>query len=352
MEMDAPKTALLGKTLDEIQQITNSLGMPRFAAKQITSWLYGKKVSSIDEMTNLSLAHRETLKELYEVGVLAPVERVRSVDGTVKYLFRIAADRSIEAVYLPEEDRATLCVSSQVGCRMNCRFCLTGKQGLAANLTANQILNQVFSIPERDTLTNVVFMGMGEPFDNMEEVLKALEILTSGYGCGWSPKRITVSTVGLRKGLERFLNESRCHLAISMHTPFPAQRRMWMPAEKAFSVINIVDMLRRYDFGGQRRLSFEYIVFKGVNDSSVYAKEVVKLLRGIECRVNLIRFHAVPGAEWEGADTESMIAFRDYLTQHGVFATIRASRGEDIWAACGMLSTAKNLTMNNPNTVN
>lgn len=339
--METPKTALLGRTLDEIQQIVRNLGMPKFAAKQIASWLYDKKVETIDEMTNLSLKHREALKEGYEVGTSAPVEEMRSVDGTVKYLFRTPTRNFIEAVYIPDEDRATLCVSSQVGCKMNCKFCMTGKQGFTANLTANQILNQIYSIPEREKLTNLVFMGMGEPFDNLDEVLKVLEILTSEYGYGWSPKRITVSSVGLKKGLERFLNESDCHLAISMHTPIPSQRRDLMPAEKAFSITEIIDILHNYDFSKQRRLSFEYIVFKGVNDSLIYAKEIVKLLRGIECRVNLIRFHAIPDVDLEGVDMEAMTTFRDYLTQHGVFATIRASRGEDIFAACGMLSTAK-----------
>ena len=281
------------------------------------------------------------VKEGYEVGASAPVEEMRSVDGTVKYLFRTPTRNFIEAVYIPDEDRATLCVSSQVGCKMNCKFCMTGKQGFTANLTANQILNQIYSIPEREKLTNLVFMGMGEPFDNLDEVLKVLEILTSEYGYGWSPKRITVSSVGLKKGLERFLNESDCHLAISMHTPIPSQRRDLMPAEKAFSITEIIDILHNYDFSKQRRLSFEYIVFKGVNDSLIYAKEIVKLLRGIECRVNLIRFHAIPDVDLEGVDMEAMTTFRDYLTQHGVFATIRASRGEDIFAACGMLSTAK-----------
>ena len=335
------KYPLLGMTLIELQSLVKRLGMPGFAAKQIASWLYDKKVTSIDEMTNLSLKYRELLKQNYEVGAEAPVEEMRSVDGTVKYLYRAGEGHFVEAVYIPDEDRATLCVSSQVGCKMNCKFCMTGKQGFTANLTAGQILNQIYSIPERDKLTNIVFMGMGEPFDNLDEVLKVLEILTSEYGYGWSPKRITVSSVGLKKGLERFLNESDCHLAISMHTPIPSQRRDLMPAEKAFSITEIIDILHNYDFSKQRRLSFEYIVFKGVNDSLIYAKEIVKLLRGIECRVNLIRFHAIPNVDLEGVDMETMVAFRDYLTQHGVFATIRASRGEDIFAACGMLSTAK-----------
>ena len=339
--MDSTKAPLLGKTLDELTQIVLDLGMPKFTAGQIASWLYGRKVASIDEMTNLSVKNRERLIECYEVGATAPVHEMRSVDGTVKYLFRTPEGDYVESVYIPDADRATLCVSSQVGCKMNCKFCMTGKQGYTNSLTAAQILNQIYSIPERDTLTNVVFMGMGEPFDNLDEVLRALEILTASYGYAWSPKRITVSSVGLRKGLKRFLDESDCHLAISLHSPFPAQRQELMPAEKAFSIVEIVDILRQYDFSKQRRLSFEYIVFKGVNDSLIYAKELVRLLRGLDCRMNLIRFHAIPNVDLEGADMETMLAFRDYLTQHGLFATIRASRGEDIFAACGMLSTAK-----------
>lgn len=335
------KQPLLGLTLTELQAVVKNLGMPRFAAKQIASWLYGKKVASIDEMTNLSLKHRELLKDIYEVGGEAPVDAMWSVDGTVKYLYRVGEGHYVEAVYIPEEDRATLCVSSQVGCKMNCKFCMTGKQGFTGNLTAGQIINQINSLPERDKLTNVVMMGMGEPLDNLDEVLKALEVMTASYGYGWSPKRVTLSSVGLRKGLQRFVEESDCHLAISLHSPVPQQRRELMPAEKAFSITEIVELLRNYDFSKQRRLSFEYIVFKGVNDSLLYAKELLKLLRGLDCRINLIRFHAIPGVDLEGADMETMTALRDYLTSHGLFTTIRASRGEDIFAACGMLSTAK-----------
>lgn len=335
------KYPLLGMTLDELQSVVRGLGMPKFAAKQIASWLYDKKVNSIDEMTNLSLKHREALGAEYEVGGIPPVEAMRSVDGTIKYLFQVGEKNFVEAVYIPDDDRATLCVSSQVGCKMNCKFCMTGKQGFTTNLTANQILNQISSLPERDKLTNVVLMGMGEPLDNLDEVLKALEVLTAPYGYGWSPKRITLSSIGLRKGLQRFIEESDCHLAISLHSPVPSQRLDLMPAERAFSITEIVDLLKNYDFSKQRRLSFEYIVFKGVNDSLIYAKELVKLLRGVDCRINLIRFHAIPGVDLEGTDMETMVAFRDYLTSHGVFSTIRASRGEDIFAACGMLSTAK-----------
>ena len=335
------KSPLLGMTLVELQAVVKNLGMPEFAAKQIASWIYGKKVTSIDAMTNLSLKHRELLKETFEVGCCEPVDKMCSSDGTVKYLYQVGESHFVESVYIPDDDRATLCVSSQVGCKMNCKFCMTGKQGFTAQLTANQILNQIHSLPERDKLTNIVVMGMGEPLDNLDEVLKVLHIMTAPYGYAWSPKRITLSSVGLRKGLRRFIEESDCHLAISLHSPLPLQRAELMPAERAFSITDIIGLLRNYDFSKQRRLSFEYIVFKGVNDSLMHAKELLKLLRGVDCRVNLIRFHAIPGVDLEGADMETMTRFRDYLTSHGLFTTIRASRGEDIFAACGMLSTAK-----------
>ena len=335
------KLFLLGRTLDELQTVVKELGMPAFTARQIATWLYGKKVGSIDEMTDISLKNRQLLKERYEVGAEAPVDYQRSVDGTVKYLYPVGEGHYVESVFIPDADRATLCVSSQVGCKMNCRFCMTGKQGFTANLTARQIINQIHSLPERERLTNVVMMGMGEPLDNLDEVLTALHILTAPHGYGWSPKRITLSTVGIRKGLRRFVEECDCHLAVSLHSPLPLQRRDLMPAERAFSIVEIVDLLRGYDFSKQRRLSFEYILFKGVNDSLAHARELLKLLRGLDCRINLIRFHAIPGVDLQGTDMDAMLAFRDYLTSHGLFSTIRASRGEDIFAACGMLSTSK-----------
>ena len=338
---EGDKIPLLGMTLAELKEVAGEVGMPSFAARQMAGWLYGKKVSSIDGMTDISARNRALLSERYAVGCSKPVEEQRSADGTVKYLYRTAAGGYVETVYIPDGERATLCVSSQVGCRMNCRFCMTGKQGFSGQLTAADILNQLYSLPEREALTNVVFMGQGEPLDNLDAVLRATELLTADYGYAWSPKRITVSTVGLRKGLQRYLEETDCHLAVSLHSPVPQQRAQLMPAEKAFSIVDIVENLHRYDFSKQRRLSFEYIMFKGVNDSQVHAKELLKLLRGLDCRVNLIRFHAIPGSELEGCDAEQMTAFRDYLTSHGLFTTIRASRGEDIFAACGMLSTAR-----------
>lgn len=246
-------------------------------------------------------------------------------------------------MYIPDHDRATLCVSSQVGCKMNCLFCQTGKQGFEESLTTTDILNQIYSLPEREKLTNIVFMGQGEPMDNLDNVLKVTQVMTADYGYAWSPKRITVSSVGIRKKLQRFLDESDCHVAISMHSPIPEQRAQLMPAERGMSIVEVVDLMRNYDFTHQRRLSFEYIMFKGVNDTTTHAREIVKLVEGLECRFNLIRFHPIPNVDLQGTDDHHIENFRDYLTNHGVYTTIRASRGQDIFAACGLLSTAKKI---------
>jgi len=333
------KTALVGKTIDELKVVVAELGMPGFTAKQLSEWLYKKRAFSIDEMTNISARNRAMLNETYEVGRTLPVQVAESTDGTKKYLFKTADGHFIESVYIPDEDRATLCVSSQVGCKMDCKFCMTGKQGFTAQLSATEILNQILSIPEADLLTNLVFMGMGEPFDNMLQMLRSLDILTADYGYAWIPRRITVSSIGLIPGMKVFLERSQCHLAISLHSPFTQERLQLMPIEKAYPLANVLDELRKHDFSKQRRVSFEYILFDGVNDTMRHAVELLKILRGIDCRVNLIRFHAIPGIDLKGSSTEKMTFFRDYLTSNGVTATIRRSRGEDIFAACGMLST-------------
>lgn len=331
---------LLGKTLQELQSITSELGLPSFTAKQICEWLYVKKVSEIDSMTNISIKNRLLLSEKYIVGRTKPVEVCESEDGTKKYLFQ-ANGGFIETVYIPDEDRATLCVSSQIGCKMNCLFCMTGKQGFSGNLTSGEIINQILSITESDKLTNIVFMGMGEPFDNTLPMLHALEILTSNYGFAWSPRRITVSSIGLIPGMKVFLDKSQCHLAISLHSPFTKEREMLMPAEKAYPIEEILNLLKDYDFKHQRRVSFEYIMFDGLNNSMRHARELVRMLSGIECRVNLIHFHAIPNVELKGCSLEEMLKFRDYLSANNITTTIRKSRGEDILAACGMLSTSK-----------
>ena len=323
---------LLGKTLTELQEVALSVGLQKFAGKQLAEWLYVRRVSSFDEMTNISLKGREALKARYTVGRHTPVREALSQDGTRKYLFAIG-DQFIESVYIPEDDRATLCVSTQVGCKMGCRFCMTGTLGFHGHLSVADILNQVFYF---DDLSNLVFMGEGEPMDNLDNVLRALEIITADYGCAWSPKRITVSTVGI-PAMKRFLDESECHLAVSMHNPFAVERAQIMPAEKLISITDVVALLKQYDWTHQRRVSFEYICWAGQNDTIRHAKELLRLLKGLNCRVNLIRFHEGVDREFPSSDEQQMFFFRDYLTEHGLTTTIRRSRGEDILAACGML---------------
>lgn len=341
------KESLYGKTLSQLKALCEAEQLPRFAAKQIARWLYVRHIDDIQQMTDLSLAARTRLSENYTLGLSSPLRESISTDGTKKYLFETQQGQYIESAYIPDRDRATLCVSSQAGCRMGCRFCATARQGLQHSLSAGEIINQIVSLPDRDRLTNIVFMGMGEPLDNLDNVLNAIEILTAEWGFGWSPTRITLSTAGVAPHLATFLDKTKVHLAVSLHNPFHEERIEIMPIEKAYPIREVCDILRRYDFTGQRRVSFEYIVMEGLNDSPAHIKELCRLLNGIKCRINLIRFHKIPDSPYFSPSNERMIAFRDALTAKGIQTTIRASRGEDIKAACGLLSTAEKNTINN-----
>ncbi len=342
---------LLGKTLAELQAVAQEVGLPRFAGKQLAEWIYTRRATSFDEMTNISLKGREALKERYTIGRHKPVAEAISKDGTKKYLFQVGDEamrreakgdeaRYIESVYIPDEDRATICVSTQAGCKMGCKFCMTGTLGFHGHLSAADILNQIFSIPDADKLTNIVYMGEGEPMDNLDNVLRSLEAMTSQWGCAWSPKRITVSSVGITKGLKRFVEESECHLAISLHNPFAIERQEIMPIEKVNHLNEVIALLKQYDWSHQRRVSFEYICWGGVNDTPKHANELLRLLKSLDCRINLIRFHAGVDKEFTSSDEQQMEWMRNYLTEHGTTTTIRRSRGEDILAACGMLVNA------------
>jgi 23S rRNA (adenine2503-C2)-methyltransferase len=333
------KEKLFGKTLEELQAIALQEGLPKFTAKQITDWLYKKDISSIEEMSNLSKTAREKLAAKYEFGLTAFNKVSESTDGTKKYLFPAGAGKFIETAYIPEKDRATLCVSSQVGCKMGCLFCATGKQGFQSQLSTADILNQVRSLPEAESLTNIVFMGMGEPFDNLENVLKAVQILTETWGFEMAPRRVTVSTIGIIPAMLRFLAESKAHLAVSLHTPFEEERRKLMPIENVYSLPKLMKALKEADLGRQRRVSFEYIMFKGVNDQQKHVNELVKILHGLKARINLLRFHVIPGTPLESSDDATIEWFRDALKEKGITTTIRTSRGQDIEAACGLLST-------------
>jgi len=333
------KINLFGKTLSELKEICNASGMPAFTAKQIAQWLYQKEITSIDEMTNISKKNRELLSEKYQMGLATPLKVQQSVDDTKKYLFIADGNNYIETAMIPDKERKTVCVSSQVGCKMGCTFCMTAKQGFQSNLSAGEILNQYRSIDEFKDITNLVYMGMGEPFDNIDEVLKSIEILTAEWGYALSPKRITVSSIGIIPAMKRFLNECKSHLAISLHTPFDDERKMLMPVQKIYPVKDVIKEIKSFDFGLQRRVSFEYIMFNGINDSKKHVDELVKLLKGIHCRVNLIRFHPIPDSDLTGSNDDILLEFKENLNKKGIIATIRASRGQDIFAACGLLST-------------
>lgn len=344
---------LLGKTLEELQAVAQEVGLPRFAGKQLAEWIYVRRATSFDEMTNISLKGREALKAHYTIGRHTPVAEAISKDGTKKYLFAISTSAEsancqlstvnyIESVYIPDNDRATLCVSTQAGCKMGCRFCMTGTLGFHGHLTAADILNQIFSIPDADKLTNIVYMGEGEPMDNLDNVLRSLNAMTNAWGCAWSPKRITVSSVGITKGLKRYIEESECHLAISLHNPFAIERQEVMPIEKVNHLSEVIALLKQYDWSHQRRVSFEYICWGGVNDTPKHANELLRLLKGLDCRINLIRFHAGVDQSFTSSNEQQMEWLRDYLTERGITTTIRRSRGEDILAACGMLVNALN----------
>ena len=329
---------LLGKTPSELKEAALKAGLPSYAGKQLAQWMYARRVRSFDEMTNMSKAGREKLKEMYDLGVVLPSACQESSDGTRKYLFPVGEGNAVEAVMIPDDDRKTLCVSSQAGCRMGCRFCMTGRQGFHGNLSVSLILSQFIAIDESAGLTNAVFMGMGEPLDNFDNVMKAIEVLTAEWGFAWSPKRITLSTIGVIPALKKYLDGCRCHVAVSLHNPFGEERAQMMPVQKAWDIREVVELLRQYDFTGQRRVSFEYTMFKGLNDDKRHADALVRLLRGLECRVNLIRFHKIPDAPYDSSPAVIMENFRDRISNQGITCTIRASRGEDILAACGMLA--------------
>lgn len=330
---------LFGKTLQELTQIARGLKLPSYTARQLAEWLYQKGISSLEEMTNVSKKTRALLSDAYDVGTQPPVNVQISSDGTRKYLFESRPGKYIETAFIPDGKRSTVCVSSQVGCKMGCLFCMTGKQGFQGNLTAGEILNQYRSLPEWEQLTNIVYMGMGEPLDNLTEVLNSLEILSAPWGYGMSPRRITVSTIGLTPAMREFLDRSEAHLAVSLHTPFDEQREQLMPVQQIYPLKEVLEQIRSWDFGRQRRVSFEYIVFREFNDSAEHARELARILNGIRCRINLIRFHPIPDTPLESPDEATLQSFREMLVKKGIRTTIRASRGEDIYAACGLLST-------------
>lgn len=333
------KEILLGKTESDLQQWVKEQGMPGFVGSQVARWLYGSNITSFGEMTNLSKENRQLLETSAETGIQPPVKVQVSADGTRKYLYPVDNKRYVEAAWMPEAARNTLCLSTQVGCKMGCLFCMTARQGFQGNLTPGEIINQVRILPERATLTNLVYMGMGEPFDNTDSVMKSLEIFTSAWGFGISPRKITVSTIGIIPGIERLLSETSCNLAISLHSPFDEERRKLMPVQHVYPIKEVIATLQKHDISRYRKVSFEYILFEGVNDSPAHVRELARLLNKVRCRINLMRYHTLPGSPLKGSDEAVVQGFRKALGDKGIITTIRQSRGLDIDAACGLLST-------------
>ena len=329
---------LFGQTLDELRTVAQACGQKPFVGAQLARWLYQRRASSFAEMSDLSQAFRRRLEDEFSLGLTPPSKLDASIDGTKKYLFP-AAGRYVEAAYIPDQDRKTLCLSSQVGCKMGCLFCMTGKQGFQAHLSVNEILNQVRSLPEGQELTNVVYMGMGEPLDNLENTLNSLEILTAEWGLGFGVQRVTVSSIGLLPALETFFARTKVRFALSLHNPFEDERRQLLPIQNVHALSEILAFLKLAQKTDARRLSIEYIAFAGVNDTPRHMKELVRILHGLKIRVNLIRFHPIPGTPLTGSEEQTLVRMRDALAEKGIPATIRRSRGQDIYAACGLLST-------------
>jgi len=329
-----------GLTLTQIQHHLKSLDFPQFAPEQIARWIYQKNIFDFSKMTNLSLLQRQKLDDSFFINAPKPLSFVQSEDGTKKYLFPTGNGKFIETAFIPEKNRSTLCLSSQVGCKMGCLFCMTAKQGFQGQLSAAQIIGQFQGIEEKERITNLVYMGMGEPLDNIDEVLSSLEVFTSPWGYALSPKKITLSTIGILPGIQKFLSQSSCRLALSLHSPFEEERKTLMPIQTVYPFSEILDFLRSYQKEKTLdRLSIEYIVFKDLNHSPAHAKAMARILQGLKVRVNLIPYHPVPGTDLEGAREDQMLSFQVKLKEKGLMTTVRKSRGLDIDAACGLLST-------------
>lgn len=332
------KKSLIGYTLAELQAFVREEGLPERIGSELARWIYKRKAGSFMEMDTFSMTIRNRLAAIASTGHRPPVQTARSADGSIKYLFPAGKGRFVEAVFIPHGKRRTLCLSSQAGCRMGCMFCETGKQGFGGNLSAGEMINQVLSLPEEDRPNRLVFMGMGEPLDNLSNLLPALEIITSQYGLAFSPRQVTVSTVGLLPQTKIFLEKSRCNLAFSLHSPFEEERMKFIPAEKNHPFRKILRTIEKCPPETKRRLSVAYVMIQGINDSAGHLEALTALLKGTPLRVNLIPYHPIPSLSLKPSSVEIINHFFRSLNEKGIPATIRRSRGQDIEAACGLLT--------------
>jgi 23S rRNA (adenine2503-C2)-methyltransferase len=330
---------LAGHTLSEVSEFILSAGFKSSDAHKICINLYRKRLMNIPEFGKISLKLRNFLSDNYSSGLFPPSGKDTSLDGTVKYLFNSADGRLFETVYIPYGERNTVCVSTQSGCRMGCSFCVTASYGFHGNLTAGEIVNQVLAIPEAEKITNVVLMGMGEPMDNLDNVVKACEILSSGWGAALSRRNITVSTVGILPEVERFLCESGCNLTLSLHSPFPEERSRLIPAERKHPVSSVIKIIREYPADRRRRFSLAYMMMDGVNDTDRHLEGLRSLVAGSSVRINLLPYHSSGNDTFRSSSEERMMFFKHSLVTSGISASIRKSRGSDISAACGLLAS-------------
>ena len=333
--------------LDELKNELESLGEKPFRAEQIFKWLYEEKVKSFDEMTNISLELREKLKENYTMCNYEIIKKQESSDGTKKYLFKIDEDgNAIETVLMQYHHGKTICVSSQIGCKMGCKFCASTGIKFVRSLTAGEIVEQILAVEQdtQDKISNIVFMGIGEPLDNYENVIKAIRIINNQKGLNIGARHISVSTSGLVPKIYDLANENiQCTLSISLHATNNEKRSSMMPVNNAYPIEELIKACKEYIKITNRRVSFEYALAKDNNDNLEDAKELVKLLKGMLCHVNLIPINKIENGKYTKSSNENIMKFRDYLNDHGIVATIRRELGSDIDAACGQLRR-KNIT--------
>jgi len=330
---------LCGLDAEEISELIKAGGFTHAHAVIVAGLLYKKGSSALEKSTRIPKRLKNYLSEVSQTGISLPVRSEGSADGTIKYLFESPDGKKFESVFIPDEKRKTVCVSTQSGCRMGCPFCVTGRYGFHGNLSAGDIVSQVISLQNNGKITHVVFMGMGEPMDNMDNVLKACRILTAEWGMAISPVNITVSSVGITPAIKEYLEKSDCNLALSLYSPFHEERQIVIPAENAYPVKEIINMMAHFPLKKKRRMTIAYVMISGINDTDRHLEELIKITGGTQIRINLLPFHPVPGDDRRSSSDERLQFFKHNLVMAGISASVRKSRGTDISAACGLLAS-------------
>jgi 23S rRNA (adenine2503-C2)-methyltransferase len=333
------KNILCGLTHEEIFDLIRPSGFNSVHAVAISNSIYKKKIADIQQIAKIPSRLKVVLENCSDIGIFPPADFQVSADKSIKYLFLTRTGKKFETVYIPENKRNTICVSTQSGCRMGCQLCVTGKYGFHGNLSAGEIINQIIGIPDLEKVTHVVFMGMGEPMDNLENVLKACEIITAGWGLAISPRNVTVSTVGITSGVKEFLMKSGCNLTLSLYSPFAGERKKVIPAEKNYPADQIIDIMKSFPVKKSRRLSLAYVMIRDLNDSDNHLEGIKTILKDTKIRVNLLPYHPVGKDKNISSSAERMQYFKHNLIVSGISASVRKSRGIDISAACGLLAT-------------